>query len=208
MIKGAGFGGPLRIASEPQTTLSGTQVLFGDIPASLLYATPNQLFVIVPESVADNTTMVVTHDGIKSAPLNLAVVPTTPGVFTADTAGVLTTETVEPRSALGSGQAFALNADGSRNSEANPAAAGSVVTLYVTGTGRGDKLEDSLHLLMPLQVLIADQVVEVLSTAQSSTPGVVELRLRVPAWMPPGIVQVTVRAGRSESREDVTLAVH
>lgn len=208
MIKGAGFGGPVRMASEPQTTLSGTQVLFDDTPASLLNATPNQLFVIVPDSVGGNATMVVTHDGIKSAPLHLVVAPATPGVFTAETAGVFTAETAEPRTALGSGQAFALNADGSRNSETNPAAAGSIVTLYVTGTGRGDKLEDSLLLLMPLQVLIADSVVEVISTAQSSTPGVVELRLRVPAWMPSGIVPVTVRAGRSESREDVTLAIH
>jgi uncharacterized protein (TIGR03437 family) len=51
-----------------------------------------------------------------------AVVPSVPGIFT--------------KTQTGTGQAAALNQDGSPNSEANPAARGSTVSLFATGEGQ------------------------------------------------------------------------
>ena len=101
-----------------------TQVTFDDVVGTLIYVTPNQLGVAIPYQRAGNrtTTMVISSEGRRSAPVNLALAPARPALFTADSSG--------------SGFAAALNQDGSVNSPANPARKGAVMVLFGTGGGR------------------------------------------------------------------------
>lgn len=104
------------------TTLGGVSVAFDQLLAPVLYAGPGQINVVVPYGLAGRTTSTVT---VRSPRGNLAigigVVPTLPGLFTAN--------------GTGQGPVAALNEDGSVNSESNPAAPGAVVVLYGTGLG-------------------------------------------------------------------------
>jgi uncharacterized protein (TIGR03437 family) len=100
-------------------SLGGVQVLFNNVAAPLLYVGPNQINAIVPSSVSGlNTTAVeiVTPNGTLTGP-KVSVVPSEPEVFQSG------------------GSAIALNQDGSLNSASNPAAGGSVVTIWATGGG-------------------------------------------------------------------------
>ncbi|HTS49682.1 MAG TPA: SBBP repeat-containing protein [Bryobacteraceae bacterium] len=96
------------------SSLGGVQVLFDGIAAPLLYAGPTQINAIVPAEVfgQDTTTItVITPSGTLAGPTML-VRPSQPGVFS-----------------------VALNQDGSLNTAANPAAPGSIVTVWATGGG-------------------------------------------------------------------------
>ena len=113
------------------TSLGGVQVLFNNVAAPLLYAGPNQINAIVPYSAIEQDTtavQIVTPNGILTGP-TLTVVPSEPEVFQNG-----------PPMPPG-GPAVALNQDGSLNSVNNPAASGSVVTIWATGGG----LESSSH---------------------------------------------------------------
>jgi uncharacterized protein (TIGR03437 family) len=109
-------------------SLSGVRVLFDGTAAPLLYAGPTQINAIVPRAVANQnstTIQVVTPSGT-IAGLTLLQRPAAPNVFA--NFGVLPNDALSPF-------ALALNQDGSINSLSNPAAAGSVVSVWATGTG-------------------------------------------------------------------------
>jgi uncharacterized protein (TIGR03437 family) len=107
------------------TSLGGVQVLFNNVAAPLLYVGPNQINAIVPSGAAEQNTLglqIVTPNGTLTGP-TLTVVPSEPEVF----------QNGPPMPAGGS--AVALNQDGSLNSASNPAAGGSIVTVWATGAG-------------------------------------------------------------------------
>ena len=86
-------------------------VLFNGVPGPLLYDTPTQVGAVVPYAVAGNSVQVAVQGAsAASAPVAVAVVPTAPGIFTADGSG--------------RGQAVALNQDGTPNSSSAPAIGG------------------------------------------------------------------------------------
>ncbi len=108
-------------------SLDGVQVLFGGTPAPLLFVGPTQINAIVPREVAaDDTTsiQIVTPTGSISGP-TMQVSPSQPGVVLTSAQGP----------ALIMPYAAALNQDGSVNSASNPAALGSVVSVWVSGAG-------------------------------------------------------------------------
>jgi len=105
------------------TTLGETRVLFDGQPAYMFLAEPGRIMCFVPSSVSGQTTTQVQVDfeGHLSNILNVAVRPTALGLLSADGSG--------------SGLANARNEDGSLNSQSNPAAPGSRITLFFTGAG-------------------------------------------------------------------------
>jgi uncharacterized protein (TIGR03437 family) len=108
-------------------SLGGVQVLFDQTPAPLLYVGPDQINAIVPIEIygQDTTTIqVVTPTGALTGP-TMNVSPSQPGVFLSSA----------PNSTLLAPPAAALNKDGSVNSAANPAALGSIVSMWVSGAG-------------------------------------------------------------------------
>jgi uncharacterized protein (TIGR03437 family) len=80
-----------------------------------------QINAVVPLEVAPGfpTFVTVQSGGQTLGPMKLPVVVAAPGVFTVGA----------------SGQAAILNQDSSLNSSTNPAASGSIVSIYMTGTG-------------------------------------------------------------------------
>ncbi|MGO9259793.1 MAG: SBBP repeat-containing protein [Bryobacteraceae bacterium] len=128
----AGVSGFVAGQSSLPTSLAGVQVAFDGIPAPLLYVSSGQVNVQVPFEVAQepSTVMTVSVNSNPVATQMFVVTASNPSVFI-DTAG----------SIAGCGQDFlpnsppmvALNSDGSRNSCANPALSGSMVTVFLNG---------------------------------------------------------------------------
>jgi uncharacterized protein (TIGR03437 family) len=120
-IYGTGLGPQTGVAATPEsttglipTTAGGTQVQFDGNAAPVLYAQAGQVNVQVPYSVAGetSTSVVVTYNGQQAGAVTLPVVSTAPALFTA-----------------------VANADGSLNSQNQPAAPNGIITLYATGQG-------------------------------------------------------------------------
>jgi uncharacterized protein (TIGR03437 family) len=107
-------------------SLGGVQIFFDGTPSPLLYAGPTQINAVVPSSVygQDKTKIrIVTPSG--AVEFTASVQLSQPGVFTIPTADAISF----------AGFAAALNQDGSPNTKTNPAALGSILTVWATGIG-------------------------------------------------------------------------
>jgi uncharacterized protein (TIGR03437 family) len=189
------------------TMLADTRILFDGVPAPLISVSQTQSSCVVPYSVAGKTTtaLEVEFEGGRSQPVILAVAPARPGIFTAKSTG--------------SGQGAILNQDGTPNSTANPARAGSVVVLFATGEGQTSppgvdgKLSDPNALARPVLPVSAriggvNAVVEYAGGAPGLVAGVLQMNVRVPPNVTPGpAVAVEITVGGVPSSPGVTLAV-
>ena len=108
-----------RVATE----LSGVQVLVNGTPAPLLFVRADQINAVAPYEIADSAgqhvNVQVVNNGVQGNAISEAVVKTAPAIFS-----------------LGNGQGAILNQDGTVNGPSNPAAKGSVITIYATGEGQ------------------------------------------------------------------------
>ena len=127
-IFGVGIGPATPVTAQPGTNGFGTQaggvtVTFGGTNGVVLYASSSQINAIVPYEVPIGGTpdVVVSYQGQSFTAAAVPVAGTAPGIFTLD--------------ATGSGEAAVVNQNGTVNGPANPAQAGSIVSLYVTGEG-------------------------------------------------------------------------
>ncbi|MCX6626335.1 MAG: hypothetical protein NTW28_01710, partial [Candidatus Solibacter sp.] len=104
-------------------TLAGTQVLFDDVPAPMIYTLKGQVSAVVPYAAAGKTStqVRVRYQDLVSNAVSMPVRATTPAIFSLDTTGV--------------GPGAILNQDNSTNSTGNPATRGSVIALFCTGGG-------------------------------------------------------------------------
>jgi uncharacterized protein (TIGR03437 family) len=90
------------------------------VPA--ISVTASAIAAVVPSNLASGPVVVeVQSGGAASNQALLAVVPTSPGLFSVDGSGF--------------GQGYILNKDGSLNSPSNPAAPDDKITIYATGVG-------------------------------------------------------------------------
>ncbi len=116
------------------TTLANVTVTFNNVPAPLIFVSQGQINAIVPYEVAGQTSVpvVVNDNGTKSATFTVPVLAVTPSIFSlADN---------------GSGQGAILNSDASVNGTSNPAAPGSIISIYATGEGQTlSGRHDGLH---------------------------------------------------------------
>jgi uncharacterized protein (TIGR03437 family) len=115
--------------SDPISSMLGdVRVSVGGTAAPLLYVSPSQINFEVPGATAvgglEEIQVARVSTGQVLASWLFQIDAESPGIFTVDGSG--------------SGQVAALNQDGSVNNGANPAPAGSVVTLYATGQGALD----------------------------------------------------------------------
>jgi uncharacterized protein (TIGR03437 family) len=108
------------VTQKVPTTLGGTTVAFDGKPAPLFFVSDKQVNLQVPYELIGSSSaqMVVGVAGLSQASLSVGITDSAPGVFTVD--GV---------------HAAALNQDSTLNTADNPAAAGSVIQLYLTGQG-------------------------------------------------------------------------
>jgi uncharacterized protein (TIGR03437 family) len=183
------------------TSLGDVQVFFDGVAAPILLAGGFQVNVQVPYELAGRaaTRMQLIYRGVESNPLSVPLVPALPAIFTA----------------IGTSQAAALNQDGTVNSAANPAARGSVVSLFATGCPQteppgvtGEPAHAPLpQLLTPATITIAGRPAEVLySGAAPGFVGTMQFNVRLPLDPPAqGSVSVTLLMENQASRSGTTL---
>jgi uncharacterized protein (TIGR03437 family) len=102
------------------TRMANVQVTFDGTPAPLLWVQDAQINLVAPWSLTPgrNTQVCVSYNEVNTNCLTLPVVQATPAVFMVDAR-----------------YAAAQNQEGTYNSADNPAAPGSIVTVYATGLG-------------------------------------------------------------------------
>jgi uncharacterized protein (TIGR03437 family) len=187
-------------------TLAGTQVLFSGIHAPLLYVSANQVGAVVPFGLTGpNTQVQILYQGVLSSSTTVPVIPATPALFSVD--------------GTGTGPGAILNQDGSLNSAGNPAAPGSIVTLYATGAGNLNPFPSDGSVIttppfpspvLPVTVFVGKQTAEVLyaGAAPGMVAGVLQMNVRIPDTTPIGpSVPVAFMVGNYSSSNSVTLAV-
>jgi len=162
-------------------SLGGVKVLFDGTPAPLLWAQSNQINAIVPFEVqAPTTGMSIEYGGSTYGPVKLPVVTTVPGIFTIGGSG--------------GGQAAVLNQDGTLNSASNPAAKGSIVSIYATGAGLMNSpmtdgaITPSTPPFPVPQLNVQVEIGGVSATVQyaGAAPGLVAGAIQVNAYVPAG----------------------
>ena len=211
VVYGSGLGpatlAPAELDSSGRLNRSvgGTQVLFNETAAPLVYARADQVAAVVPNSVVGQQTISVQvqYQNQSSPSFTLPVVETLPGIFTLDQTG--------------RGQGAILNQDNSINGRRNAAPRGSVVVLYATGQGVSDPdwHEDELGaepLPKPVKlvkVTIGGQTGEILyAGAAPGMAGVIQVNVGIPAGTKSGsAVPIVLSVGTASSQPGVTLAV-
>ncbi len=202
-ISGGGMG-PVQAATARltsngniDTTAGSARVLFDGVPAPILSAQSSQIVAIVPYAVSGKTDarMRVEYGGQTSAAVTLPVTDVAPGIFMD-----------QP---LGKGSAKIHNADGSRNSAANPCEKGSSITFWATGDGIPATLGiDGRPAAAPFQRPVQEVVVGVnhagvitlYAGAAPGYAGVMQVNALVSAETPSGTVSLVVRVGSKYSQ--------
>jgi uncharacterized protein (TIGR03437 family) len=187
--------------------LGRTHVFFNGFPGAVTAVAPGQINAIVPTSGVDTSgtvSVVVQVDAVISLPLTVQAAPAAPGISAANQSG--------------SGQGAIVNQDGTPNSAGNPAARGSVVSIYGTGLGPmtprlfNGQLAISTPYPQPVGMVtaaIGGQPAEVVyaGDAPFEADGVFQVNARIPAGAAVGNDVVTVAVGGVSSAQNVTVAV-
>jgi len=210
VIYGSGMG-PTQVTSYQLTSsgqvpvnVAGTTVLINGAFAPIIYTSANQVAAVVPFATAGSLAQLfVQYQGQSSAPFMVSVATVTPGLFTL--------------SGSGTGQAAAVNQDGSLNESAHAAKAGSYVSLYLTGAGQTNPGGTDGHLAavpLPLPVLPVTVTIggkpaptNYAGAAPGSVEGLIQVNAQVPNGLTPGNVAVVVQVGTSSTQSGVTIAV-
>jgi uncharacterized protein (TIGR03437 family) len=178
------------------SVLGDVEVTVGGTPAPLLYVSPGQINFQVPGATGVNILQEVQVSQVSTGQVLASWLfrmdAASPGLFTADGSG--------------SGQIVALNQDGSVNTGANPAKAGSVMTLYATGQGfisgmpaDGEPAKGLIETSQTPQVFINSGYVSPGDVLYSGlAPGFVglwQINVKIPSDVPPGAVIVFITYG-------------
>jgi uncharacterized protein (TIGR03437 family) len=199
-------------------TGNATTVTFNQLPAPLLYVSPNQINAVVPYfaqpgDASGNVPVVVTHDGQASPPFLVPIAATSPGLFT-----------VAPN---GRGQGAIQNVDPQTgavtpNSPSNPAAKGSTIVLWGTGNGGFSQIPPDgviiTDVLTPpyyvvtraISLTIGGQPAKILyaGAAPNQVFGLLQVNAVVPSGIGSGPQPVVLTiTGSDNSQQAVTVAV-
>lgn len=181
-----GIGGGLPTVP---TSLAGVAITFDNQPAPLLYVSSTQINVQVPFEVnpRPSTVMQLSFNGTVLGTRLFAVAPENPSVFVASKVAGFTCGDEETGPSL---LALAINEDGTLNSCANPAKAGSLVSLFVNGIGTsGERLATgALNGLNPgfvsgtAEVSVGNYSAEVdsFNNQAGAISGIAQLNMRIP----------------------------
>jgi trimeric autotransporter adhesin len=187
------------------TSVAGTSVYFNSLAAPVLYTSANQVGVIVPFGISGSQVQVsATYNGQTSAAFPASVATAVPALFTLNNSGT--------------GQAAAINQNGSVNGAASPVKAGDVISLYLTGAGQtnppGADGQPGAGAgggpVLPVTASIGGRTatVQYAGGALNLVAGVVQVNVTVPAGTTAGAaVPVTVQVGSNSTQPNVTIAV-
>jgi uncharacterized protein (TIGR03437 family) len=183
----AGVAGTFDSAGLLVNLLGGAEVRFDGVPAPLFYAQAGQINAQVPYTVAGAATthVDVLYQKQPAGSLDLAVVASAPALFPP------------------------VNPDGSANSETNPVARGSIVTLYATGEGLTDGANISGKVAqapyprprLAVSLTVAGVSADILyAGAAPGFAGLLQVNARVPGgFVRPGAAAVQLTVGSTVS---------
>jgi uncharacterized protein (TIGR03437 family) len=202
-------GPALKQDGHVDDNLANVRVFFDGKAAPLLLVTPGQINAVVPFEVSGKSATVVQvqNNDVWSNAVSVPVASASPAFFT------LTQN--------GKGQVAALNVDQqsvSVNGAANPVARGSIVTLYATGAGLGDAVNDDglvtgnqlSHPRGAVRVSIGGVDAQVLyaGSAPGLVAGVLQVNVKAPDGAPTGAaVPIVLAVGDHSSQDGATLAI-
>ncbi|HZU24583.1 MAG TPA: N,N-dimethylformamidase beta subunit family domain-containing protein, partial [Bryobacteraceae bacterium] len=181
-----------------EKSTAGVSVLFGEQPAPMLYAERHVISVVVPWTVAGQSTTFITinRGGAFSAPATVAVAGASPGIFSDNMTGA--------------GQGAILNQNFSINSVKNPAPPGSIVSIYATGGGlMTPALSDGAvtgpglsKTVLPVTVRIngLDAPVSYAGSAPGFIAGAMQINAAIPSSAPSGLATLEVSVGGNVSQ--------
>jgi len=183
-------------------SLGGAEVYFDGQKAALLFAGQYQINVQAPPNLTPGKQSIlqVIYKGVPSNRLPVDIVPAAPEIFH------------DPFTK----NALALNENGSRNGPSNPAAAGSIVVLFATGTGSATPSAAAGQpapfphpvLTVPASVQIDGQSAEVLFAGEvPGFIGLAQINVRLPRQGSPGAAPIKLKIGNSESGAPVTITI-
>ncbi len=171
------------------------KLTFDGRAAPILYADSKQINAVVPFEVTAPSTA-INLEGVRG--YVMPVWPAFPGLFSANGSG--------------SGQVAAINQDGTVNSSASAAPAGSVIAVYMTGAGAmmppiADGATGPLQPPFPMPVLgVSAQVngvnapVQFIGQAPGSIAGVVQVNIQIPPGTPSGNASLVVSIGNYQTQ--------
>jgi uncharacterized protein (TIGR03437 family) len=191
------------------TSLAGSSVTFNNVPAPLIFVSQGQINAIVPYQAAGQTSVpvVVTSNGTAAATFTVPIVATAPAIFSLTESG--------------SGQGAILNQDASVNGASNPAAPGSIISIFATGEGQfvpagttGCITGGTLPLPKPIQmvsVTVGGQPVtslEYVGEAPDLVCGLLQVNATLPSNLSAGPQPVVLTIGSaSNTGQNITVAV-
>jgi uncharacterized protein (TIGR03437 family) len=186
------------------TEVAETRVLFDGAAAPLYFAQDSQIIAQAPYEIAGKSTVDVEvfFQGQSRGKVTAPVAASAPAIFTIS---------------AGTGLAIALNENGTLTSPIEPAARGSIVTLYATGDGvenpaaiDGQPAADPLPKpVLPVTLTVGEYAADILyAGAAPEFAGLLQINARVPSGLTStGNVPVVLRIGTASSQTGVTLAV-
>jgi len=212
VLQGIGMGpvntvnGTLLAPGAVDTIAGGTRVLFDGVAAPVLSANATSVLAVVPYGVSGkvNSNIVVEYQGVQSNPFGSSVFDSAPGIFTRDGSGL--------------GQAAINNENGSPNSPANPAALGSVISIFGTGEGNTIPLGQDGRIIvtdlrvpvLPVRFFINGRQLDILyaGSAPGFVAGSFQVNVRIPIDLPTiGSLPIELQVGSRASQSNITVAV-
>lgn len=216
---GSGLGPSTLVGAELDstghlaTTLAGCQLLVNGTPAPLVYVSAAQASAILPYELTPriNTTLQdyaqMVCNGVPGNVHTFEVAASHPGIFSAASSGT--------------GQAAVLNQDGTYNSASNPAAGGTIVTLFATGegvltpAGQDGRIENGPLSSIPVPSLkvtvtfgtAASPSILYAGVAPGEVDGLLQINAQVPMGLTPGSVPLAITVGTATSQKNLTIAV-
>jgi uncharacterized protein (TIGR03437 family) len=195
------------------TTVSNTQVTFDSIPAPIIYVSATQTSVMVPFEIAGrtSTTLQVSYMGVKSAGVPYNVSTAVPGIYT--------------QNEQGTGPGAIVNQNGTVNGPSQPASAGDVIAVYLSGTGNtlpagvtggviptnGSGLKT---IALPATATVGGlpAAVKYQGSAPGDVEGVMQVNLQIPAGLTAGAQPLLITLSSSgttyTTQAGVTVQVH
>jgi uncharacterized protein (TIGR03437 family) len=148
-------------------------------------------------ATAGAASVAAVSDGASSNPVLVPIAPASPGIYSTDGSGT--------------GQGYILNADGTRNSPSNPAAAGAAITIFATGAGEMSFSGPYAVTATPVNVYIgglyADGIAAILGPVAGLPGDVYQISVYVPAQTGGGDVAVNLEVNGVFSQPGIALSV-
>jgi uncharacterized protein (TIGR03437 family) len=202
-IYGTGLGASPAVATTVPltTTINGTSVLIGGIPAPLYFVSAGQIDAQLPYELTPGNSypVVVNANGQLSTANTVQVTTATPGI-----------------AAFASGQIVAQHGDFSLVSESSPAVPGEYLVIYLSGLGQtGVTVADGAAAPLPSNLqLLSPLIAPTLTLNGTSIPiyfsglspgyvGLYQMNFQVPPGTPSGDLQLVVSQGGTASNSTI-----